>query len=350
MFWGRFKFLLQIGIAVVLMLAGFELFLRSSGASQPPPFIFDERFGDVMKPNTDAVFINEGFRLAKVNEYGYLGPAYSPEKKEGTTRIALFGDSYVAGREVFDRHHFRSILERELNKTSAQPVEVINLGFPTTCLERFYVYYETFGKQFCPDYAVYFVGRASLSWKRPELRPNLVVHEDSLTIDYGFMSNERYLLRKKLARVRNLGLFWLYKKGRELHDRGEALKILLGRAGNGSERATAARERARGEGEMRDIRPVNRAIVQRLGELNRRCSPRCIIVARERMPRSFVRLVKENGLDYFDVSPELDRLAETEIDPCYWKGSQRFGHWNQHAHRVVGEVLAEKMEPLLASR
>lgn len=351
MLWGKVKFLLEIGVALSLTTAGLELFLRSSGTCQPPPYVFDERFGSAMKPNADAVFINEGFRLARVNEYGYLGPCYPPEKAAGTVRIALIGDSYVAGREVFDRHHFRRILEDELERDCGRRVEVLNLGFPTTSLERFYIYYEVFGKQFSPDYVLYFVGRNSLNWKRHELRPELVVERDSLRIDYSFRSNGRFEIRKRLQCLRELGLFWLASKARELGNSGEFSHIILGkpserlRAGAAGDDATKG-----GHSGDREIRAVDRAVVRELGEMNRRGRPRCIIVGRDSLPENFLELLVENEIAYFDASSALELLAQGGEDPCYWKGSRRRGHWNPDAHRVVGEFLAAKMEFLIEGR
>ena len=134
MFWGRVKFLLQVALAMALTTAGFELFLRFSGTCQPPPYKTDSRFGSVMKPNANAVFVNEGFRLAKVNEYGYLGPSYPPEKEQGTVRIVLIGDSFVAGREVlknldlFKEVGARKAFVREYKGISADNGQLV-IGF-----------------------------------------------------------------------------------------------------------------------------------------------------------------------------------------------------------------------------
>ncbi len=351
MVWRRARFLLELGVALALAIFGFELFIRSSGACQPAPFVNDDCFGRVMKPSTNVVFVNEGFRLGRINEYGYLGPAYPPGKNEDAVRIELMGDSYVAGREVFDRNHFRRILENRLNEVSPRPVQVINLGFPTATLERFYIYYETFGKKLCPDYILFFVGRTSLNWDREEVGPELVVEGDSLRIDYSFRNSRHYEMRKKLHNIRKLGLYWLCKKVRELNSRGETPHILLGKLCGLLGMKPPERDV---DVEVPELNPklakINEAIVKKLAEMNRKGCPKPIVVSRDPLPESFVESVKGNGILYFDGAAVLDSLAQAGIDPRYWEGTRRRGHWNQYAHKAIGDFLADKMEPLIVKR
>ena len=150
------------GLAFVLGMAALEVFVRTSGTSTPSITKNDADFGQAMKPGMQAVFINEGFKLGRVNRYGYLGHAYPPKKPEGTVRIALMGDSYVAGHHLFDRHHFGTLLEHDLNQVLPYPVQVLNFGFPAVNFEQMYIYFQVFAKRFSPDYVLYFIGPGSL--------------------------------------------------------------------------------------------------------------------------------------------------------------------------------------------
>jgi hypothetical protein len=97
-------------------------------------------------------------------------------------------------------------------------------------------------------------------------------------------------------------------------------------------------------------RPINRAIVKKLGEANRQGSPISIIMARGDLPETFIDFVRANDVLYFDPAAKLDSLAQAGIDPNYWAGSQRKGHWNHYAHRVIAAFLLEKMAPLMPDR
>jgi hypothetical protein len=92
---------------------------------------------------------------------------------------------------------------------------------------------------------------------------------------------------------------------------------------------------------------LNRAIVSEMGRMNREGSVTSIIVVRDGLPETFIEFAEANGVPVFDPQPVLGRLAESGVDPKYWPGSQRSGHWNQYAHVVISEFLTDKISPLI---
>ena len=105
-----------------------ELFIQNSGVGNLSISENDRQNGQVLKKNTNIIYFNEGFYIGKTNKYGYYGPDYDTIKSEGSLRIALIGDSYVEGHQVFDRNHFRCLLEKNLNDSLNKKVEVLNFG------------------------------------------------------------------------------------------------------------------------------------------------------------------------------------------------------------------------------
>jgi hypothetical protein len=345
---GKIWFLLKFSLAFAVMLLLFEMFCRCSGSGRPAQLVADDSIGVAWKSDSDLICLNEGFRLGRINEYGYIGPAYPPDKPDGTVRIALMGDSYVVGRHLFDRHHFRNILEEELNKGCFETIQVLNMGLLAANFERMYVYYELFAQGFSPDYVVFFLATHNLNRKKMEMGPRLVMAGDSLEIDCSFSSSKPYEVRKQLQFIRGSGIWSLVRKSRELHLRGESARILFGKF-DGFLGLDGDSKKERDMEQVEDSRrkSLNRAILCQLAEMNKRGAARCVVVCRDGLPEEFVECVKDAGIVYIDPSGELEELVESGIDPHYWEGSRAIGHWNHYAHKAVGEYVAEKMMPLI---
>jgi hypothetical protein len=350
---GKSKFLVGVVISFIMVTVALEVFIKFSGSANTSIVIDDESFGRVLKPSTDFIQIKEGFRLGRVNRYGYLGPAYPPDKDTGVVRIALVGDSYVAGLHLFERNHYRRILEEGLNSISDRRVEVLNFGLPAADFETMYLYYEVFAKRFSPDFVIYVIGTSSLNRPMEHLSsrpgPQLVVHGDSVHIDYSFRSSEAFAASKRLNLVRSFGLFSLLVRAKQIASNRRIAEELFGKFYRlFNPRKPRDRSEPGGPVERARRKPINRAVVEQLGALNREGGPKSIIMARETLPETFIDFALDNDVIYFDPSAKVDSLAQTGIDPHYWAGSQRRGHWNQYAHRVIGAFLVEKMRPLIA--
>jgi hypothetical protein len=331
----------------------YEAFLRYSGSSGPSVVRSDRTFGLRLKKDMHYIFVNEGFSLGKVNHYGYLGPGYPPEKPDGIIRIALMGDSYVAGHQMFDRHHFRFIMEEELNEITGGRVEVLNFGFPAINFEQMYIYYKVFAERFSPDYVLYFIGTSSLNSPVDEVGPRLKIEADTLRIDNSFRNSPAFARVQKLDLLRNFGLFTLVRKVRQIYAQGSGPEIVFDKfywlAKGGHPEAAESKPP---EEKPKRI-PINHAVVERLAADNREAASEregaatSFIVIRDGLPQTFTDFARARGLSLFDPNPGLDSLKAAGIDPHYWKGSQRNGHWNQYAHRVVADYLTRKLTPLL---
>ena len=80
-----------------------------------PYHTLDKEVGKKMNPGKRITYFEDGFYLGKVNDQGYLGKPYPPERTEGTIRIALLGDSYVEGFHLVEQYHFSHLLKEKLN-------------------------------------------------------------------------------------------------------------------------------------------------------------------------------------------------------------------------------------------
>jgi putative peptidoglycan lipid II flippase len=94
------------------------------------------------------------------NSLGLRGPERPFAKPVGTRRIAVIGDSFVAGYGVANEEVLTARLEKLLNSDAKSPVEVINLGRTGSSTVRELDLYTLIGRWFQPDVVVlaYFLG------------------------------------------------------------------------------------------------------------------------------------------------------------------------------------------------
>jgi lysophospholipase L1-like esterase len=94
------------------------------------------------------------------NSLGLRGPERSFLKPPGTRRIAVIGDSFVAGYGVADDEVLTARLEKLLNDGAASATEVINVGRTGSSTIREYDLYRLIARRFSPDVVVlaYFLG------------------------------------------------------------------------------------------------------------------------------------------------------------------------------------------------
>ncbi len=87
----------------------------------------------------------------EVNSKGQRGPEYTVEKPENVFRIAIFGDSFTYGFGLPLEETFPVLLQRQLNETFDDSIEVINFG--ATALNTFeeFMYFCKHGTEVNPD-------------------------------------------------------------------------------------------------------------------------------------------------------------------------------------------------------
>jgi|GEM_PF-6307590 len=115
------------------------------------------------KGNTgdESVFIENNTPVVKgvqvhINNVGLRGRQSSFEKPPGTTRIALFGDSFTFGHGVEDYETLSTQLQRALASKGKfkQGVEVLNFGVQGFNTTQEYIYLSRFGIRFQPDVVI----------------------------------------------------------------------------------------------------------------------------------------------------------------------------------------------------
>ena len=111
-----------------------------------------------IKPNWSGFYPN-GIPV-RCNSLGLYNKEITFEKKDGTFRILVLGDSFTAGSNIRVEQAYLFLLEKILNKTCRVPVEVINAGVGGWDPFMYAQYYEHYGRKIEHDMVLvgFFVG------------------------------------------------------------------------------------------------------------------------------------------------------------------------------------------------
>lgn len=109
-----------------------------------------------LTPNAEVTHKSNEFEyIFTTNSHGLRNPEIPVKKPAGTTRVAIVGDSFVAGLGVADDQVFPRLLERRLAEPSDEEnIQVLNLGRAGSSTIREADLYETVGREFEPDVVV----------------------------------------------------------------------------------------------------------------------------------------------------------------------------------------------------
>jgi hypothetical protein len=196
-------------LAVMAASLAFSLLLAEVGlriAGFHPIFTVPDRLiGSRWRANAPYRWTTEGFSQGRINSAGWRDHEYSEAKLPGTTRIAFFGDSYVAGLEVPLDSTFHKRLERALaaDAPAGRRTEVLSFGRGGMGTTHEYLVYRNWGARYDPDVvAVLFVlndwgdNEAGL-WRG--MRPFFVEEGDSLRLDTSFADTPQFHSLERLA-------------------------------------------------------------------------------------------------------------------------------------------------------
>lgn len=323
----------SLGLFIVLLFG--EAYLRITKIV-PPAFNYaSNELGRARRPDLFWVMFSEGFGIGSFNKYGYLGPAYPPEKPASVARVALMGDSFVEGFQVFERDHFRTLLETNLsNETTG--FEVMNFGRSGFNLRDCFVYYDRFVNQFNPDVTVLFVSSEDL-WE-PEndgLLPSVSIHGDSITI----INKQPHLIeRYKKSEIYLQGSYFLsmLNSARKKAINVPVGSILFGKFYIGKERV---KDKSGFERPV-ERKELNKKLIAQLGRQTN------LIVADKTgdLDDWFKLYCAEEGIPVISFESEFKKSG---LDAYQWKASGKRGHWNHEAHEIVAEVLGQKIRKAL---
>lgn len=335
----------KFAAAALVTLVCFEIYFRTTEISLPSFVIDDPVLGRAFKPNARAALVQEGFYMGRINEYGCLGPAYPPERTEGTLRVALVGDSFVEAFQVFPKWNLRSVLEEQLRGRLGPRVEVLNFGLSGQNLRLMYAYYKDLVARFHPDITLFILTDDSFFARDKSKGPIAYLDQDgNLKVNYDFAKSDRYRRKMRLRFTRELGSYQLLQSAFSRYGMGGTPQILLDKF---APRKRSVKKAGPPPSQAQDPKfGLNRAVIEALGRLDRSGPSRIIVVGHREIPSYYVSAIEQAGLTYIDLNPELDELQRSGTDPYYWPVTHSRGHWNQEGQKFIGEYLARRLSEI----
>lgn len=316
-------------IAFILAFSGtlllLEVFVYNSGISRRSEVCFTENTGKAYKAEYSYVWFSEGFSMGSVNRGGYLGPYYEISKGVETKRVALLGDSYVEGFQVFERNHFRTILEKGLNSQLTDSVEVLNFGRSNFNFPNMFAYQELVVQYYKPDLSIYFVSQEDLtSLTTDVLLPNI----SPISLEaIPFLSDEPAEGFSKANQVLSKSslVYMLNSARRNVQNRGLVTSIFEGKFSAND--MVVSKEQS--------IQPINLKLFERLEK------DKVLFVYREKapLPNNLKQAFHNVNLELIDLSSFLTRLDKSGRNPNAWVNQKSDGHWNVFGHTAIGGYL-----------
>jgi hypothetical protein len=151
----RLKNLLLLAGTFVLLFVAAEIALRIfyHPANLRSVVIFDRTLGWALKPSTSCRIVDnhKGFDyLVQTNSLGLRDREISREKRSGTRRLLIIGDSIAYGTGVEPEWRFSDFLSRALGAD----VEVVNAGVCGWGTDQELLFYERRGRELEPDVVI----------------------------------------------------------------------------------------------------------------------------------------------------------------------------------------------------
>jgi hypothetical protein len=306
----------------------FELLLKWGGIMNPILTIHPEN-GERYLPNKMccSLFNYEGFGLAKTNSAGWFGN--DPTHRDAAaTHVAVLGNSFIAARQIFARHHFLNILENKLQK-AGKNIRFYNFGKETMPLcESLYIK-EEIDSLYHPDYFVVFINMRSLG-NEGRYIPYYELQNDSLVLNEDF-KNEPFVKQYDQFSLLSQSslLFLIYRVKNNIGNWGQIVLDKLY-----WEKSLAEKD------ESRSVDEADVAVIKAFSK-----DPRVIFLididqAREQTIRHY-----SAPSPLINVQPALVTLhKKTGINPYAWPITEQIGHWNYSAHRQIAQELFNQFE------
>ncbi|MDX1906051.1 MAG: hypothetical protein SF053_03390 [Bacteroidia bacterium] len=307
----------------------------------------DARNGKKLQKDRRIVMLKEGFYLGRSNAYGYLGHPYPPEKPEGVFRIALMGDSYAEGFQVFEKDHYFRILEEELRRITGKEVQVLNFGSGDFNFQDMYRYYLNFAAEYNPDLVLYALEPERFR-DRPAYfipSPYFYLEGDSLKINYEFTEKPafqnynrfKWLMETSSTVKMALNAYKMVSKGHAPRIIFDKFYFMLNPV-----REKDPLDPSDDVIKEIEISPITQRIINDLGQ-----DERVYLLGRNQFSPSLLQNLENAGLPLIHADDTLKVMVAARRDPHYWKATSKRGHWNHEAHETLGHYLAHRIAPLI---
>ena len=357
----------------------FEIILRIIGFSYPNFYEYDDIVGHRLYPRTEGWYQTEGKAYITISNHGLRDREHSKIKPPDTVRIAVLGDSYAEALQVPLEDTFWAIMEQRMN--SCKPfgdkyIEVINFGISGYGTAQEFLWLRRYVWEYSPDIVLlaFLTGndiRNNSKILEPDkFRPFFFFQDGMLELDNSFVNHPTYRwktswiwsLRRTLSRYsRTLQLLnklkILYNSNKlNRHDRIQGEEI-----GLDNQIYTASKSL-----DWQDAWKITEALLLRMLTEAAAHNARFVVVTLSNsiqvhpdpeVRRRFIEkhqvndllypdrrieaFAQQEGIEILSLAPIFQQYAKnTGVFLHGFEDSSGFGHWNQHGHRLAGELLS----------
>ena len=386
--------LVLFGISFGLLLT--EVSLRVIGYSAPVFYQTDYYRGIALRANAAGTYQREGRNYVSINSAGLRDREHTLIKPANTIRIALLGDSYCEAFQVPLEQTFWWLLQQKLegcNQFAGKQVEIINFGVSGYGTAQELITLQQNVWRYSPDIVMLMVTTDNditdnvKSLKRTDDIPYFYYRGEQLVIDDSFRQSSRY--RWHSSTIERAG-FWFLNHLRTIQLLNEISFLIRTRLDErraakaaapqttGPETSNGARVEISLENHIyrkptdpvwTEAWRVTEGLIKEIQtEVNQKGAKFMLVVGsnpiqaypdRETRTRFLSRIGADNlfypnerlaqfarreGIDFLDLAPALQNYADEKNLFLHGFSKQiGNGHWNADGHRVVAELLAQKM-------
>lgn len=335
-----FKNIIFFLFGIFISILFFELYFKVTEIKLPFKTI-DVNVGKSYQSNVLIHENKENLYLGETNQYGFVGN-YTLKKPDNTFRIAFFGDSFVEGFQVFEKHKFVNISEKYLNKNSKVNVEILNFSISNAVLPDIYIRKKRLAEKFDIDLFVYFLDSYDLIL--PSQSPLNSVELDFSTnfLKIKNVKSKSIASYYKLEPIiDNSSCFNLLLDTYFLYNRNELNEILLDKF--------YFKENIKHDYSYYDsiFKNLPNATTRIITDLNRE---KAVFIFREDINKdlkSSLQKLPNFKIPIIETKPVLDSLSRKGVRPYFWENSQTEGHFNYKANESIGKFIAKKLKPFI---
>ncbi len=333
-----FKHIVSFIGGFLLLVFALEAFLKLSEIKLPFKTL-NEKVGKTYQSNVPIHETREGFYMGKTNEYGFVSDV-SKEKPKHVFRIALLGDSYTEGFQLFAPYHFSKILEQSLNKKLKDSVQVLNFGISNVVLPEMYIRKKALADQFDIDLFVYVLDSYDFVYQ-----PEGVLNSVELTEKKGKFTvtpshSKGYQLYKKIRPLVDQSSYINFVfDGYLLVRRNMAFPIIFDKFY--PKTTSTAYQGISTSDAFNHIPDSYFKIVSEMKD------DKTVFVFRENADETLKSKLKPYNIPIVETKKLLDSVRATGVNPYYWKLNQTYGHFNYDGNAAFGKYLAKELTPFV---
>ncbi|MES2813002.1 MAG: hypothetical protein V4670_11075 [Bacteroidota bacterium] len=299
----------------------------------------DEKTGKTYQSSIPIHEAKEGFYMGETNAYGFVGNV-SKKKPKNVFRIALLGDSFTEGFQLFAPFHFSKILEQSLNKHSKDSIEVLNFGMSNVVLPEMYIRKKTLADQFDIDLFVYVLDSYDFIYQPEGVLSSVELRDHNGKLTITTSNSKGYQVYKKIKPLVDQSSYinFLFD-GYLMVRRQQAFPIIFDKF---YPKSTASAYQAIPTSEV--FNHISDQYFKIVSEMEK---DNTVFVFREEADAILKSKLKPYRIPVIETKQALDEVRARGINPYYWGLNQTIGHFNYEGNATFGKYLAKELAPYL---